>query len=1031
MIKELLSWSVSRPWATLLLALALLLLGARALWVLPVDIFPDLTPPTVTVMADAHGLVPEEVEARVTVPLEVALAGTQDLEGMRSTSGDGLSQVHLTFAWGTDPYLARQMVQERLQLAISALPEGVQVELAPMASLTGEVLDLALVADEGALSPQELHTFGLWTVRPRLMAVPGVAQVVMIGGEARQLQVLADPNRLQRQGLSLGALADGLRGASQNASGGYLVQGNRELPVRFFGRLTTPEEVEETVVGTVSGRPLRVRDVARVEEGAEYPRGSAAVDGEPGVVFLVFKQRGVNTLSLTERVDAVAEELGNTLPEGVHLRRDLFRQATFLRQGVDNVLDAVRDGAILVALVLWAFLRNRRAAAVTLVAIPLSMAATALVLQALGMSLNTMTLGGMALAVGELVDDAIVGVENTLRRLREPAGGRGLAERVIAATVEVRGPMLTGTAMVMVVFLPLLALQGLEGRLFAPLAISYGVALLASLVVSLTVTPALGMLLFRRPQPDPGGASRGLERLAGWGIGLSLRRRWLVLGAAALLHAVGLLLFLRADAELLPSFDEGTVLVMTFAPAGTSLEASAGMADQLAHALAEVPGVQSVTRYTGRGEHDEHAPPVGISHILLTLDAKGAASREQTLAEVRARSARIPGLSASVGQPLAHRMDHLMSGVQAQVALKVHGPDLETLRELAAKVAGVIRKVPGATDVQVEPEALAPQLHVHPHQGRIATVGLSPGALAEELERAVGGEVVGEVLDGTRRFDLLVRLERPARGSVEALRALPLSLPTGGLARLGDLARIDEASGPTAISRDEGLRRVAVQANVAGRAVGAAVEAMEAAVREAEASFPPGYGVTMEGQFRSQRSASRTLLGLSLVALLGVVGLLSARFGSLRLGLLVLASVPSAWVGGILLLALTGQPLSVPALVGFVSLTGLAGRNGLLLLTRTLQGMDGAPLSEGLLRRSGMDRAVPVVMTGLTTGVGLAPLLLAGQSTGRELLYPVATVVVGGLISSTVAEFSLRPILFWTLGRGAAEALGRRGGVGE
>lgn len=1012
-METLLRAAVTRPWLTLLMSALVLLLGARALWTLPLDLFPELTQPTVTLLGEAPGRVPESVESEVTIPLERALLGVEGLETLRSTSGDGLATLRMQMAWGTDPYRARQLVLERTQLV--DLPEDVHAELAPLESLTGEVLHLGLVGDA---DPDALHTYGTWTLRPHLMSVPGVAQVVMVGGQSRQIQVLADPDRLYRQRLDLGALADGVAALSHNGSGGYAVVGHQELPVRFFGRLERIEQLGQAVFATVGGRPVRVSDVATVREGAEYPRGSAAIDGQAGVLFLIFKQPGANTLDLTERVDAAVQQLIPTLPEKMELKTDLFRQATFLQRGVDNVRDAVRDGALLVALVLWLFLRSRSASFITLTAIPLSLATTALVLDALGMSLNTMTLGGLALAVGELVDDAIVGVENTLRRLR--TSDADFLETIVSATAEVRGPLLTGTALVVVVFLPLFALEGLEGRLFTPLAVSYAVALLTSLAVSLTTAPALAALFFRRHRPEMGRSGAAVERWSGQLIRKSLGNQGKVLLIGGFLHLAGIATVLRADTELLPSFDEGTVLVMTFGAPGTSLEAAAEMADTLAKSLAELPGVTHVSRYTGRGEHDEHAPPSSVSHLLLTLDPEEIRDRDALLAAARARAALIPGLSASVGQPLAHRMDHLMSGVQAQLAVKVVGPELEVLRERAEHVATALKAVPGTTDVQVEPEVLAPQIHVRPHLARLAAVGLSPGGLAREGSRAVGGEVVGEWYEGTRSFDLAVRLERAPRASVEALRALPFALPGGGLARLGDLARVEVSNGPLAISRDNGVRRVAVQANVQGRSVGAAAAEIEQKMRELEQEFPPGYHLEVHGTFQSQRRATLALVGLSAVALVGAIGLLSMRLRSLTLGALVFASVPSAWIGGAFALSLSGQPISVPALVGFVSLTGLASRNGLLLLTRALQRAGGG-LSAEVLIRSGAERALPIAMTGLTTGVGLAPLLWGGESAGRELLYPVATVVVGGLLTSGIAELTLRPVLLLLFGRGAAE----------
>lgn len=1032
MLDALIRLSLGQRHVVLALAVALLVLGGLELARRPTDIFPDLNQPTVTVMVEAPGTAAEEVETLITRRLEAALAGAPDLQRMRSISSEGLSLVRVDFGWGSDPYRDRQIVQERLQLAIEELPPGVHAQMAPVSSITGEILNVGLTSPDGTVDAMALRTLADWTVRQRLMAVGGVSQVVTIGGEVRQLQVLADPDLLLRHELGLGDVAEALGGASANGAGGYLVDGTRELLVRTLGRLGGVEDVTRVVVAGDRRRPVRVGDVAQVVMGAALQRGTASIDGKPAVLLTVFKQPDADTLGLTAALDEELARTATLLPPGVTLRSDLFRQATFMQRGVDNVIDALRDGAILVVLVLLLFLLDVRAAAVTLVTLPLSFAATGLVFSMLGLSLNTMTLGGLAIAVGELVDDSIVGVENVVRRLRDASAKEGPVDVLAVvgeASAEVRGPIFSSTAIVVAVFLPVFALPGLEGRLFGELALAYVVALGASMVVALTVAPVLSLLLLGPRARRSGGAQQRvapavavLSRATTVVIGWALRHRpWVLAGAAAL--CVGAALGATTlGSEFLPDFDEGTVLVMTTLPPGTSLTEADRVGAETERRLLGLPGVLSLSRYTGRGEHDEHAPPVGRSHLMLTLDPETDISREEMLAAIRARLEGSSGAALSVGQPLAHRIDHLLSGVQAQIAIKVTGPDLERLRAEAKRVLAVARTVPGVTDLAIEPQVLVPQAHLQMRQERVAELGLTPGRLASALELAIGGRVVGRVLEGERSTDVLVRLQEQPRTSLDALQHLPIRLPAGGWARLGELASVAEGEGPSEIRRDDQQRRVAVSCNVQGRSVGEVVADLRRALAPIEAHFPPGTHVRLDGQFVSQERATRRVLLLSLVSLGLVLLLLFAEFRSLNLTLQVLVSLPMALVGGVGLLLATGQHFSVAALVGFVSLGAIASRNGVLLVEHYLYllRVEGAELTPAMLQRAGAERAAPVVMTALTTAVGLLPLLIGGGAAGREILYPVATVVIGGLASSTLAEFLLRPALFWTFGRSAA-----------
>ena len=1036
MLDKLIRASLEHRLLVVVAAGVLLVMGAVELARRPVDIFPDLNQPVVTVLAEAPGLAPDEVETLVTLPLESALAGAAGVERIRSTSGEGLAIVRADFGWGTDLMRDRQLVQERLQLAREDLPAGVVPEMAPISSITGEVLDLSLVSPDGSRDPMELRSLAEWVVRRRLMSVSGVSQVVIIGGEAKQFQVLADPDLLLHHGVGLMELADALAESSRNTSGGYLLGGAGERQVRNLGRVRNVKDLKRVVVAGQRERPVRVGDVAQVQTGPAFARGGASVGGKPAVMLMVFKQPEADTLALTEALDKELDAIARGLPAGVVLDKDLFRQARFLRRGVDNVIEALRDGAILVVIILMLFLFSLRASLVTLVALPLSFATAGVLFSLFDLSLNTMTLGGLAIAVGELVDDAIVGVENVVRRLglaKDRSSPDWYACLVADASSEVRGPIFSGTLVVVLVFLPLFALSGIEGRLFSPLGLAYVVSLLASMIVSLTVTPVLA-LWFLKPRAAemfsaPTSAPRrspvltGLQAAAGWLIVKAVRWRWAVMGGSLVLLGLGALGASRLGSQFLPDFDEGTILVLQILPPGTSLAESERVAGLAEKRLLDMPGLRRVARYTGRGEHDEHAPPVGISHLLVELEQVGDVSREETLSEVRRRLADLKGVELSVGQPLAHRIDHLLSGVQAQIAIKLVGPDLDALRRAAQAVADKAKTVEGVIDLVVEPLVLVPQVHVDMRRERLSELGLSPGQLAKELEVAIGGKVVGHILEGERSFDLFVRLAQAPRASLAELRNLPIRLPNGGWARLGEVAELRESAGPNSIRRDQGMRRLAVSCNASGRSVGEVVADLRRTLAPLEAALPEGHSLSFEGQFASQQRATRLILLLSLLSLAAMMLVLYGQFRSFSLALQVLVCVPVAFLGGVAALLISGQPFSVAAMVGFVSLAGIATRNGILLLAHLLELMRRGQITASLelLVQAGRERTAPVVMTALTTGVGLLPLLLSQGETGREILVPVATVVVGGLLTSTLFEFLLRPALFWAFGRKVAE----------
>ncbi len=1015
---RLVRWSLHNRLLVLAAALALLVAGSLELGRLPVDVFPDLDKPTVTLMSEAGGMAPEEVEQLVSQPLEAAMGGIPGVSRVRSVSGVGLSLVYVEFDWGSDLWRNRQNVTERLAAVRERLPAAVQPQLGPVSSIMGEVLLIALPIDPRQTDPLAVRDYADWVLRPRLLALPGVAQVIPIGGGVRQWRVSPDPVRMRSLGISLDALEAAVAGFAGNGAGGFLERHGQEWLVRGIGRSQRIEDLASVAVGAPRGVPVRLGQVAEVGFAAAPARGSAGYNGGPAVIVSVQKQPGTDSIRLTRAVEGLLAEMRPGLPPGIAEPRFLFRQADFIEAALGNVGEALRDGAVLVALVLFAFLLNGRTTLISLVAIPLSLLMAVLVFRLLGLSINTMTLGGLAIAVGELVDDAVVDVENVLRRLqdnRRAAAPRPALAVIAGACSEVRSGVVLATLTVVLVFVPLFALPGMEGRLFAPLGSAYIVAILASLAVAVFVTPVLCFWLLpgmpRLDRPDGWLVARlkaAQERLLGWALP---HGGALLAGALALVLVAGLGL-LAFPRSFLPPFNEGTLTVNVILQPGVSL-AESGRIGQLAEtALLEVPEVRRVGRRTGRAELDEHAEGVHYSELDVDLDPAGR-SRAQVIADIRARLATLPA-SVSVGQPIAHRLDHLLSGVRAQIAVKVSGDDLDQIRRVAEGLQAGFATIPGVADLQLEKQVRIPQLRIELDYPALGAAGVSPASVLGQVSRLVGGERIGEVVDGARRLDLVLRLPEDARGP-EALAALPVPTASGASLPLGGLARISAGDGPNQIARDQGRRRIVVSANVAG-SLSEVVAQMRAQV--AATSLPAGVAVSIEGQFQAQEEAQRRIALLSLLSLGLVFLVLYSRYRSLRLVGMVMAGIPAALVGAVAALALAGQPLSVAALVGFVTLTGIATRNGILKLSHYLHlhQQEGVPMGPALVLRGARERLTPVLMTALTAALALVPLLLAADGAGKEILHPVAVVIFGGLFSATLLDTLLTPLLFYRYG---------------
>ncbi len=908
-----------------------------------------------------------------------------------------------------------------------------------------------LVQHEGQLrvhqgvSPMELRTLADWVIRQRLLTIEGVSQVFVMGGERKQFQVLVNPDLLRQYGVSMHEVEQALQASNQNATGGYLEQKPYELLVRAIGRITSIDELRDVIVKQRPERSVALHQVATVREGPQVKRGDSAAwqrdeDGEffggPAVVLTINKQPGADTRRVSEDVVATLRDLEAQLPPDVVVLPSLYQQRDFIDRAIANVVEALRDGSILVLVILFLFLMNLRTTFITLTAIPLSIVITGLVFRWFGLSINTMTLGGIAVAIGELVDDAIVDVENIFRRLREnrqKEQPEPALRVVFEASVEIRNSIIFGTMIVVLVFIPLFALSGIEGRLFTPLAVAYIVSIISSLFVSLTVTPVLSYwLLGRERDALPERESwvvHQLKRVAGVVIRLCLRfpRTVLAVAAVAVLASGVALVMLQRD--FLPPFDEGAVQVNVLLPPGASLETSNDIASQAEQQLRRIEAVQSIVRKTGRAELDEHAEGVNVSELVLALDPEAPQERQEILQQIRARLDEVPGIVTSVEQPISHLISHMLSGVRAQVAIKVFGDDLEVLRRVAAEMQAAIAEVPGVEDLQVEPQVLIPQLRIEVDGHRLKQYGLTRGEVTELIETAMGGRVVSEVLQGQRKFDLLVRLDEPYREDLERLRRLTIELPSGGTTKLASVARIYKSAGPNTINREQVQRRIVLQCNVAGRGLVDVVQDIRQKLLPIEQELPAGYHVEYGGQFESQQSASRTIAVLFVFTVIGMYLVLYTLFRSGNLALQVMIALPMALIGSVAALYVTGQTLTIAAMVGFISLCGIASRNGILLINHYLHLVqyEGEQFTQAMIVRAGQERLAPVLMTALTSGIGLLPLALAAGEPGKEILYPVATVIIGGLMSSTLLEFLVRPALFWLLGtKSAARALERQ-----
>ena len=1019
MINRIINFSLHNKFFVLLCAVVLVILGLRTASHMDVDVFPDLTAPTVVVMTDAHGMAPEEVERMVTFPIESAVNGATDVRRVRSASSQGFSFVWIEFDWGTNVFKARQIVSEKLIVVATQMPMGVgQPVLAPQSSVMGEMFFLGLQAD--STTQMELRTIADWNIKPLLLATSGVSQVTIIGGDYKQYQVLADPVKMGWFGVTMNELAEVCKSVSQNSTGGAVRQYGNEFVVRGLARTSDTEVLGNSLIKMSNGKPIRIRDVCEVRTGSAIKMGYASENAAPAVIISISKQPNTNTVDLTNRIEANLASIMASLPPDVKLDTKIFRQADFIETSVNNVKDALLEGSIFVILILFLFLGSIRTTLISLVAIPLSLLGAVLALKVLGLNINTMSLGGMAIAIGALVDDAIIDVENVYKRLREnrlkPVGQRLPSITVVfEASKEIRASILNATLIIIVAFLPLFFLTGMEGRMLKPLGIAFIVSLFVSLVVAMTLTPLLCNLLlsgekYLAKNEKDKWLTRQLTRLYQRSLGWALKHKTVVLASSAALLVMSLIAFTTLGRSFLPEFNEGSLTLSVVCKPGTSLEESNRLGNLVERELLAMPEVSSTARRTGRGELDEHSQTVNSAEIDVNFTIRER-PREEFIAEVRAKLAGIPGVAATVGQPLGHRIDHMLSGTRANIAIKLFGTDLNEMFGVGNQVKSAITGIPGLVDVNVDQQIAIPQLQIRANRDQLAQYGITIGEFNEFVDMAFGGEKLADIYEGQRRVDLVLRLSEEYTGTIEGIRSALIDTGDGKKVLLEDVASIVSATGPNTISRENVQRKIVVAANVSGRDIRSVVEEIQENIGT-KVNLPPGMRIEYGGQFESEARASRSLLITSILALFIIFLLLYQEFKNLQLAGIILLNLPLALIGGVFSIYFTSGILSIPAIIGFITLFGIATRNGILLISH-YQNLDKLGTSLHLtVTKGSADRLNPILMTALTAALALIPLAMQGDRSGNEIQSPMAKVILGGLLTSTLLNIYIVPIVY-------------------
>lgn len=1024
MLNKIIHFSLHNRLIVLGAAVLLMIVGTYTATNMEVDVFPDLNAPTVVVMTEATGMAPEEVEYLVTFPIETALNGATDVRRVRSSSTTGFSIVWVEFDWGTDIYRARQIVSEKLAVIRDALPSNVgNPTLGPQSSILGELMIIGLTSEKTSL--QELRTIADWTIRPRLLSTGGVAQVAVIGGEIKEYQILLDPERMKHFGVALDEVLPVVKEMNQNAAGGILYEYGNEYIIRGMLSTNKAEELGKAVVKSVNNSPLLLEEIAEVRIGDKAPRlGVASNDAKPAVLITVTKQPASSTLDLTKQLDTSLEELRHTLPSDIKISTDVFRQARFIDSSIDNVKKSLYEGGIFVIIVLFIFLMNVRTTTISLITIPLALLCSILALKIMGLTINTMSLGGMAIAIGSLVDDAIVDVENVFKRLREnrhkPKGEQlPVLTVVFEASKEVRMPILNSTLIIIASFVPLFFLSGMEGRMLAPLGVAFIVALIASTLVALTLTPVLCSYLLGNPRnsekddKEPFVARRlksVYRRALSWTL---IHRRW-VLGGTGIVLVLTLIVFFSLGRSFLPAFNEGSLTINVSTLPGISLEESDKMGRITEELLLSIPEIQTVGRKTGRAELDEHALGVNASEIEapFVLDKR---SKDEMVEEVREKLSALPGVNIEIGQPISHRIDAMLSGTKANIAIKLFGSNLNHMFRLGNEIKESIQDIRGIADLNVEQQVERPQLKIEPRRELLAKYGISLPDFADIVKVLLAGEVVSQVYEGNRSFDLTLKVKDTGRESMDKIKDLLIDAGDRKVA-LSDVAKITSSTGPNTINRENVMRKIVISANVSGRDLRGVVEDIRRTIDE-EITLPESYHIEYGGQFESEQAASRTLFITSIFSILVIFMLIFSQFKSVSQSLVVILNLPLALIGGVCAIALTGGVLSIPGIIGFISLFGIATRNGMLLISRYNDlRSEGLSIRESVMAGS-LDRLNPILMTALTSGLALIPLALGGDLPGNEIQSPMAKVILGGLLTSTFLNGFIIPIMYLMTGK--------------
>ncbi|MCK5135259.1 MAG: efflux RND transporter permease subunit [Bacteroidales bacterium] len=1024
MLNRIIQYSLNNRMFIIFLSLMLLVGGLFTVKEMEIDVFPDLTAPTVVVLTDAHGMAAEEVEMLVTFPIESSLNGATDVRRVRSSSTYGFSIVWVEFNWNTDIYRARQVVSEKLPTITALLPKGIEAPiLAPQTSIMGEIMLVSLTSD--SLSLFDLRTLADKQVRQRLLSVTGVSQVVVMGGLAKQYQILADPYKMKYHDVSLDELTDAAENTNSNASGGFINQYGQEYIVRATGRSKDPQDIGSSVIKIRNEKPVKIADVADVKIGHPDKIGDAFLDTEPAVILTILKQPNINTLSLTGDVDKALFDLVPSLPGDVQVNSGIFKQADFINTAVSNVFRVLIEGGLFVAIILFLFLLNVRTTVISLIAIPLSLLLSFITLRLFGLTINTMSLGGMAIAIGALVDDAIIDVENVLKRLkqndRKPKDEQqGTLQVIYQASVEIRSSIVQATIIIIVAFVPLFFLAGMEGRLLKPLGITFIVSLLASLLIALTLTPVLSSYMLTTKKQlarDERGGNRLVQKLNAWyknSLVLVLKFRLPVIIISTGMLVVTLVMFFRFGNSFLPQFNEGTLTLTTITLPGVSLEQSNQITGHIDNELLEIPEVKYVSRRTGRAELNEHSHGGSNTSEIDVPYELSERSNEAFMEDVRERLGGIQGININIGQPLGHRIDHMLSGTRASIAIKLFGTDLGTMYRLANDIKGSITDIPGLVDLNVEQLVEIPQLQIRPRRELLARYGIPQNEFTHFVETAIAGKKVAEVYDDNLNFDLIVRYDKPFRNSTDAIRNTLIDTYNGQKIPLSFVADVVSVSGPNTINRENVQRKLVISANTSGRDLGSVVSEIQQTITES-IDLPEGYRIEYGGQFESAKRASVTLLVTSLLAILVIFVILYQEFKSAKLAGVILINLPLALIGGVVAIKLSSQILSIPSIIGFITLFGIATRNGILLVSRYRHlRQDGWSLKDTIIHGSA-DRLNPILMTALASALALIPLALGSDKPGNEIQSPMAIVILGGLVTSTLLNLIVIPSVYYIL----------------